>query len=99
MDVPIVLGLSFACLGSLHHLVAVGRGVLRLDAMFVFLVLLARRIELRGRVRAADALDRVGKILPRLATRLDADGEHEVLVTDLAPGDHVRVRPGEIVPS
>lgn len=100
MDVPIVLGLSFAYLGSLHTTWSQS-GEVYYDsiAMFVFLVLLARRIELRGRVRAADALDRVGKILPRLATRLDADGEHEVLVTDLVPGDHVRVRPGEIVPT
>ena len=44
-------------------------------AMFIFLVLLARRIELRGRLRAANALDRVGKILPRLARRLLADGD------------------------
>ncbi|HPE80716.1 MAG TPA: heavy metal translocating P-type ATPase [Gammaproteobacteria bacterium] len=100
MDVPIVLGLSFAYLGSLHTTWSQS-GEVYYDsiAMFVFLVLLARRIELRGRVRAADALDRVGKILPRLATRLDADGEQEVLVTDLAPGDRVRVRPGEIVPA
>ncbi|MEZ5585831.1 MAG: heavy metal translocating P-type ATPase [Sedimenticolaceae bacterium] len=100
MDVPIVLGLSFAYLGSLHTTWSQS-GEVYYDsiAMFVFLVLLARRIELRGRVRAADALDRVGKILPRLATRLDADGEQEVLVTDLAPGDRVRVHPGEIVPA
>ena len=100
MDVPIVLGLSFAYLGSLHTTWSQS-GEVYYDsiAMFVFLVLLARRIELRGRVRAADALDRVGKILPRLATRLDADGEKEVLVTELAPGDRVRVRPGEIVPA
>jgi Cu2+-exporting ATPase len=68
-------------------------------AMFVFLVLLARRIELRGRIRAADALDRVGKILPRSATRLASNGEQEVLVSDLRPGDRVRVKPGEIVPT
>ena len=100
MDVPIVLGLSFAYLGSLHTTWSQS-GEVYYDsiAMFVFLVLLARRIELRGRVRAADALDRVGKILPRLATRLDADGEQEVLVTDLAPGDRARVHPGEIVPA
>ncbi|MGB5564393.1 MAG: heavy metal translocating P-type ATPase [Sedimenticolaceae bacterium] len=100
MDVPIVLGLSFAYLGSLHA-TWTQSGEVYYDsiAMFVFLVLLARRIELRGRVRAADALDRVGRIIPRLAVRLDEDGEREVLVTELAPGDRVRVRPGEIVPT
>ena len=100
MDVPIVLGLSVAYLGSLYTTV-MQSGEVYYDsiAMFVFLVLLARRIELRGRVRAADALDRVGRILPRLATRLASDGEQEVLVSDLRPGDRVRIRPGEIVPT
>jgi len=100
MDVPIVLGLGVAYLGSLHTTWAQS-GEVYYDsiAMFIFLVLLARRIELRGRVHAADALDRVGKILPRVALRLDAAGEREVLVTELVPGDRVRVRPGEIVPS
>jgi len=100
MDVPIVLGMGVAYLGSLHT-TWTQRGEVYYDsiAMFIFLVLLARRIELRGRVRAADALDRVGRILPRVALRLDATGEREVLVTELAPGNRVRVRPGEIVPS
>jgi Cu2+-exporting ATPase len=100
MDVPIVLGLSVAYLGSIHTTwTQTGEVYYDSIAMFVFLVLLARRIELRGRVRAADALDRVGKIIPRLAVRLERDGEREVLVTELAPGDLVRVRPGEIVPT
>ncbi|MCB1802269.1 MAG: heavy metal translocating P-type ATPase [Gammaproteobacteria bacterium] len=100
MDVPIVLGLGVAYLGSIHT-TWTQRGEVYYDsiAMFIFLVLLARRIELRGRVRATDALDRVGRILPRTAARLDPGGESEVLVTDLVPGDRVRVRPGEIVPS
>lgn len=100
MDVPIALGLSVAYVGSIHTTwTQIGDVYYDSIAMFIFLVLLARRIELRGRVRATDALDRVGRILPRTAARLEPDGEHEVLVTDLAPGDRVRVRPGEIVPS
>lgn len=99
MDVPIVLGLGIAYLGSLYTTITqVGEVYYDSIAMFVFLVLLARRIELRGRVRAADALDRVGRITPRLANRLGPDGVTEVLVTELAPGDRVLVRPGERVP-
>ena len=100
MDVPIVIGLSVAYLGSIHTTwTQTGEVYYDSIAMFVFLVLLARRIELRGRVRAADTLDRVGKIMPRLAKRIEEDGEREVLVTELVPGDRVRVRPGEIVPT
>jgi Cu2+-exporting ATPase len=100
MDVPIVLGLSLAYVGSLHSTI-VQSGEVYYDsiAMFVFLVLLARRIELRGRVRAADALDRAGKILPRVAHRVMGDDIEEVLVTVLVPGDRVRVLPGELVPT
>ena len=100
MDVPIVLGLGFAYVGSVHTTITQS-GEVYYDsiAMFVFLVLLARRIELRGRLRAADALDRVGRILPRLARRVDGDMTEEVLITELAPGDRVRVLPGEIVPA
>ena len=100
MDVPIALGLGIAFLGSVYTTVTqIGEVYYDSIAMFIFLVLLARRIELRGRVRATDALDRVGKILPRVALRLESDGEREVLVTDLAPGDRIRVAPGEIVPT
>lgn len=100
MDVPIVLGLGIAYLGSVHATwTQTGEVYYDSIAMFVFLVLLARRIELRGRIRAADALDRVSRILPRLATRLGPDGEEEILASDLARGDRVLVRPGEIVPA
>jgi Cu2+-exporting ATPase len=100
MDIPIVLGLATAYLGSLHTTITL-QGEVYYDsiAMFVFLVLLARRIELRGRLRAADALDRVGRIQPQVARLLEAGGEREVLVTDLQPGDRIRLLPGEIVPT
>ena len=99
MDLPIALGLGFAYLGSLHATwFQTGEVYFDSIAMFVFLVLLARRIELRGRTRAADALDRVGRITPQMATRVDACGDSTVPVVDLRPGDRVRVRPGEAVP-
>ncbi len=100
MDVPIVLGLGIAYLGSLYSTWSQSGDVYYDSiAMFVFLVLLARRIELRGRTRAADALDRVGRILPHTAIRLGPEGDQEVLVTELDPGDRVRVGPGEVVPA
>ncbi|MCB1773248.1 MAG: cadmium-translocating P-type ATPase [Gammaproteobacteria bacterium] len=100
MDIPIVLGLVTAYVGSLQTTITL-QGEVYYDsiAMFVFLVLLARRIELRGRLRAADALDRVGRIQPQLARLSEPGGEREVLVTELQPGDKVRVLPGEVVPT
>jgi cation transport ATPase len=54
--------------------------------------LLARRLELRGKLSAADRLDRLARITPRTASRLDAAGEvATVPVDELVAGDHIRV--------
>jgi Cu2+-exporting ATPase len=100
MDVPVVLGLVAAYLGSLHATwTETGEVYYDSIAMFVFLVLLARRIELHGRLQAAQAIDRASRIIPQVARRIDGDAECEVLVTELLPGDRVRVLPGEQVPT
>lgn len=100
MDVPIALGLGAAFGASVLATVA-GRGEVYFDTivMFVFLVLLARRLEARGRWRAAAPLDRLARITPRIARRLKrgGDSEAEVPAVDLVPGDRVRVLPGETV--
>ncbi len=100
MDVPVVLGISTALIGSI---VATGlqRGEVYYDSivMFVFFLLIARHVEMRGRRKAAAALDRLAKVVPATARRLGAQGaETEVAVVDLEPGDRVRIRPGEIAP-
>lgn len=97
MDLPIVLGLSAAFLGSLHATVF-GHGEVYFDsiAMFVFLLLLARRQELKGKIQAANQLERISHSTPTTATRIQADnGSETVPAIDLRPGDHIRLRPGE----
>jgi Cu2+-exporting ATPase len=100
MDVPIVLGLGSAFSASLVATLE-QRGAVYFDgiAMFVFFVLLARALELRGRLAAAASLDLVAQILPATARRLRPDGsEQSVACADLTPGDRVRVLPGESAP-
>ena len=100
MDIPVVLGLSAAFIGSLHATVT-GQGAVYFDsiAMFIFFLLLARRWELRGKLRAADRLDRLARITPRTATRQDAEGKlSKVPVAELQVGDLIRLLPGENLP-
>ena len=97
MDIPVVLGLSAAFIGSLHATVS-GQGEVYFDsiAMFIFFLLLARRWELRGKLSAADRLERLARITPRTTSRLDAAGEvTTVAVDELVAGDLIRLLPGE----
>ena len=100
MDVPVVIGLTAAWLGSLYANLN-GQGEVYYDsiAMFVFLLLLARRQELRGKLRAADRLERLARVIPRTACRLDEAGQwNEVSIDELDAGDRIRLLPGETLP-
>lgn len=101
MDVPIVLGLSAAFLGSLYTMMT-GLGEVYFDsiAMFVFFVLLARHFETGGKVRAMAHMDRLSRAIPQLVYRRSQDHLEweQVPVLDLAAKDIVRVLPGETVP-
>jgi len=100
MDIPIVLGLFFAFTGSLYTTIS-GHGEVYFDsiAMFIFFLLLARRYELGGKLRAADHLDRLARITPKTALRIDEDGSRQsTAVEELLPGDLIRLLPGETVP-
>jgi Cu2+-exporting ATPase len=100
MDVPVVIGLSLAWLGSLQATLS-GRGEVYFDsiAMFVFFLLLARRLELRGKLAATRRLDRLAGVRPQTAMRVEADGScRDVWVDDLVPGDRIRLLPGQTLP-
>ena len=100
MDVPIALGLTVAWTGStVATLQQSGEVYFDSIAMFVTFVLIARVIEIRGRLRAADAMDRLMRIIPRRARCWRNDAWTEVPVVELSPGDRLLLRPGEVVPA
>ncbi len=100
MDVPIVIGLSAAYIGSFIATINQNSHVyFDSIAMFLTLMLAARYFELKGRLLAAASFDRLLKITPQTAYKIDVEGhEKEVLVSDLVAGDLILIQPGQTVP-
>jgi P-type Cu2+ transporter len=104
MDVPVALGIGVAFVASVYATVA-GHGHVYFDSitMFVFLLLAARYLENVVRMRAGEAMDRLGRLLPAFASRLKAtlqgDVVQRVAVAELIPGDRVVVSAGDVVPA
>jgi Cu2+-exporting ATPase len=98
-DALIVIGVSAAYLLSARS-VLLGEGPLYLDtAMGILLfVTVGRYLEAASRARATDALAALAARMPADALRLRGGEEERVPLATLAPGDHIRVRPGERLP-
>jgi Cu2+-exporting ATPase len=103
MDVPVALGVGGAFLASLWATLVNGPEVY-FDSvtMFVFFLLGGRYLEMLARARAVRGIEELGKILPAFSERLPhwplLDAE-QVPVSQLMPGDCVRVRPGGVIPA
>lgn len=67
-------------------------------AVIIVLVLLGQVLELRARARTSTALQALLNLSPPTALRVTADGEVEVALADVTPGDRLRVRPGGKIP-
>jgi Cu2+-exporting ATPase len=100
MDVPVSLGILLAFAGSVWTTVS-GGGEVYYDSvvMFVFFLLAARYFELTARKHAAEASEALVHMTPAMATLLTDDGEENIPVADLKPGDRVLVRAGESIPA
>lgn len=102
MDVPVALGVGSAFIASVWATVTGGPDVY-FDSvtMFVFLLLCGRYVEMLARQKAVRGVEELGKVLPVFAERLapETGAASRVPVSQLVPGDHVRVRPGEAIPA
>jgi Cu2+-exporting ATPase len=100
MDVPVSLALILAFVASswntLHH-----QGEVYFDSvtMFVFLLLLARYVEMTARHRAGSTSDALLRLIPATALRLRHGIRERVPVASLETGDQVIVPVGECFPA
>ncbi|MCK6386693.1 MAG: heavy metal translocating P-type ATPase, partial [Zoogloea sp.] len=103
MDVPVALGIGAAFVASCWATVT-RQGEVYFDSvtMFVFFLLCGRYVEMLARQKAVRGVEELGKALPAFAERLAGwpvgEGER-VPVSQLQPGDVIRVKPGETVPA
>ena len=103
MDVPVALGISIACIASLHATIN-NSGAVYFDTvvMLVFFLLTGRYLEINARDRATRNLDNMEKIQPVAIPRRhksDTTARWETIpVYDVEPHDLVLIRPGECIP-
>ncbi|MFN3398450.1 MAG: heavy metal translocating P-type ATPase, partial [Sulfurimicrobium sp.] len=104
MDVPVALGVGAAFSASVYSTVT-GGGEVYFDSitMFVFFLLTGRFLEMGARRKAADAAEKLVKMLPAMASRLPAYPANQtdelVAVSSLSAGEYLLIRPGESVPA
>lgn len=99
MDVPVTIAIFGAYFASLYASF-IGGGETYFDSvcMFVFFLLTSRFLEMKARQRAGDTAAGLMSLTPRLATRLNDDGNTEVIAaSSLEAGDRLQVRPGETI--
>lgn len=100
MDVPVALAIGSAFIASVWATLT-GGGEVYFDSvsMFTFFLLTSRFLEMGARQRAGQAAEELMRLLPAVALRIENGDERLVAVTDLSPGDHVLIRPGDLLPA
>jgi Cu2+-exporting ATPase len=106
MDVPVAIAIA-AAYGWSVWLMLGPDALIPADAhtyfdsvvMLIFLLLLGRFVEMSVRHHAGQRTDALARLLPSSVTRLDADGNEEMVDRhELAAGDRLRVLAGDVVP-
>jgi Cu2+-exporting ATPase len=99
MDLLIVLGVLAAYGASLHAMVFDGEVYFDTAAMIITLILAGRLFEGAARRQAAAGVDRLLRLAPERALRLEGEQWCEIDSAALQPDDQILVRPGERFPT
>ena len=105
MDVPVSLAIGSAYIASVWATFSnTGETYFDSVVMFTFFLLLGRFLEMGARHKAGQVADELVRLLPETATRLDVDEKGKetqqiIVANELALGDRVLVKPGEIIPA
>jgi Cu2+-exporting ATPase len=97
MDVPVSLGILLAFVASVWNTLR-GHGEIYFDSvtMFVFFLGLGRYVEMIARHRAGSVADALARLAPMTARRVRSGQAEDVQAVELAPGDELLVRTGEV---
>ena len=104
MDVPVALGVGAAFIASCWAtFVQAGEVYFDSITMFIFFLLGGRYLEMAARQKAVGVTEALARLLPAFAQKMPNfpvdRGTEQRIVADLAVGDVVLVRPGDIVPA
>lgn len=100
MDLPVALALSVGTLwGGVNCVRGVGEVYFESLTAVIFLLSIGRYLQFRQQRAAADSIELLYSMTPRLAHRVTNGMVATVPVDVLEPGDLVEVRPGETVPA
>jgi Cu2+-exporting ATPase len=98
MDLLISLGVSTAYCYSIYAMFKGGEVYFDTSAMIITLILLGRLFESSARNRSISGIDKLLRLAPDSASRVDGDEVNTVASASLVPGDTILVRPGERIP-
>ena len=98
MDVPVSIGIVLAFVASVWNALT-GRGEVYFDSvtMFVFFLGLGRYVEMIARHRAGSVADALARLAPATARRVRSGVAEDVQAVELAIGDELVVRTGEVL--
>ncbi len=99
INLLLAVGVAAAFLLSVDAVLRGGHVYFEVSCMVLLAVTLGKWLEASGKLRTTEALRELERLLPDRVRKLSADGEREVGLATVRPGDRLRVLPGERVPT